>query len=145
MRDEMEAWIHRHRPDCILTLNPLVKKWLQNLKLALPEDISLISLSLRERDGTTGIDQRPADIGRSAVNVLVRELFLNHYGLPEIPELTLVQGQWVEGTTLRVAGNAKPLLPIRRHSPRLPGPAKPLRQASSSIRDKKPKRKTSNL
>lgn len=106
-QEAIRAWLRRHRPDCILTLNPLVKKWLQELKIAVPRDISLISLSLRDQDATTGIDQRPAAIGRAAVKVLVRELLLNHYGIPEVAELTLVQGKWVEGATLRSARDAQ--------------------------------------
>jgi LacI family transcriptional regulator len=99
--EEFAQWVTRHKPDLVLGLELPVDKWLSRMGLKDPDAIGCTFLALRGATGVAGIDQRSYDVGRTTVTVLARELFLNHYGLPEIPEVTLINGVWREGRTIR--------------------------------------------
>lgn len=106
--DEFAAWVQQSKPDAILSLEVPVDTWLPRLGFSIPDDIGCAFLAIHGRTDVSGIDQRSYDVGRTTVTVLARELFLNHYGLPEIPEVTLINGVWVEGNTTRPAHPAMP-------------------------------------
>lgn len=42
-------------------------------------------------------------IGSTTIELLVAQMHRNEYGLPRRPRLTLINGEWREGSTLRPA------------------------------------------
>jgi hypothetical protein len=60
----------------------------------------VILLPTRGQRDVAGVDGLPAEVGRCTINCLARELFLNHFGAPEHPEVVLVKGRWQDGPTL---------------------------------------------
>lgn len=99
--EEFGAWVRQHGPDLVLSLDLPVDKWLRRLGYRIPDDIGCAFLAIHGQVNVAGIDQRSYNVGRTTVTVLTRELFQNHYGLPEIPEITLINGLWREEATVR--------------------------------------------
>lgn len=94
-REAFEDWLDRARPDVVLSLHERESEWLR--ENAKTRGVGFVHLARRKSSMLAGVDLRSGDVGCAAVNVLVRELYLNHTGLPEVPEMTLVGGRWEEG------------------------------------------------
>lgn len=95
-------WYRKHRPEVILGVHVYrVLEALQRMKVRVPEDVGVVSLELREREaGCTGIDQSSEQIGAAAVHTLIGMLHRGERGLPPIAQKILIDGVWVEGSTL---------------------------------------------
>ncbi len=107
VRAAFEAWFKKHRPECILATDHYPLEWLQEMGCNVPEDVGVAVIPLRGRKNLAGFDARTRDVGRMTVNVLARELFLNHFGLPALPEASYIAGTWRDGATVRKAIDRK--------------------------------------
>jgi DNA-binding LacI/PurR family transcriptional regulator len=98
-------WFEREQPDMIFTLYNVVKKWIQEMGLSVPEDIGLAQLEWRQnRPDWAGMDQHNTVCGEAAVDMLVGMIHRGESGIPAFPRATLVGSSWVEGKTLRQIG-----------------------------------------
>jgi LacI family transcriptional regulator len=100
-RAEFVRWVRRWRPDCVLGAESEQAEWLRQEGLRIPEDVGFALVPVRELKGVAGIDNDPAGVGRLTVGLVARELFLNHYGLPAVPESSYLAARWVNGPTVR--------------------------------------------
>ncbi|QYY36695.1 LacI family DNA-binding transcriptional regulator [Ruficoccus sp. ZRK36] len=100
-KEKFLAWYHRWRPDCIVASIIDYKNWLHEVGISVPEECGYAMLSTRGLKNVSGIYSPPEQMGRAAVNLVVRELFINNMGLPLYPETVLLKGQWVDGHSLR--------------------------------------------
>ncbi|MDQ8195333.1 LacI family DNA-binding transcriptional regulator [Coraliomargarita sp. SDUM461004] len=96
-RELFTKWYQTYQPDLILSLDPMVPEWLKELPGG--KQSGFVYLAKKSTDQLAGVNLRTYDVGRAAINTLARELYLNHYGLPKIPELILVQGEWEPGSS----------------------------------------------
>ncbi len=97
-----KTWFERHRPDVILTLYTVIRRWLQALGVTAPRDIGLIQLERRRGNlDWAGMDQHNDLTGKAAVDLLVSLLHNNEAGIPPFPIATLVSGSWVDGGTVQ--------------------------------------------
>lgn len=92
------AWLKRLRPDCVLCMSENLARVAEGLPAKKRPGIVL--LPTRGNRHFSGLDARPHDVGRTTVNLMARELYLNHTGTPPVPEVVLVEGVWQEGNTL---------------------------------------------
>lgn len=102
-RSEFMAWVRRHRPEVILTLNSLVVDWLQQEGYRIPEDCSVVHLALPVAPcGVvfSGVDQRSYAVGAKAVQMLADLVARHETGVPENPSQTITDCRWVDGATL---------------------------------------------
>jgi DNA-binding LacI/PurR family transcriptional regulator len=97
---QLDRWIKTTQPDAILTDHATLPLMLNNLGYRVPEDIGLATTTIHDTTINAGIDQKPIDIGRAAVRVLVSLLSENNYGPPETYQETLIGGSWVNGSML---------------------------------------------
>jgi hypothetical protein len=68
----------------------------------IPGDIGFAHVDLLEgSEPYAGIDQRPAEIGAAAVDIVVGQLNRNELGLPARPRSVTQDGDWVAGPTVR--------------------------------------------
>lgn len=97
------AWIARHRPDAILSLQPLlVREWLASLGLRVPQDVALVSLNLQPNQSRfSGIDQNNALLGGAAVELVVEQIHHNEHGVPARAKTVMIMGDWIAGSTTR--------------------------------------------
>jgi LacI family transcriptional regulator len=99
-------WLDREKPDVIFTLYNVVRHWLDDLRVRVPEDVGLIQLEWRDsRPDWAGMNQHNDITGAVAVDMLVGMIHNGERGAPPFPRATLVGPTWVDGLTVR-AGSA---------------------------------------
>ncbi len=106
-RPAFARWIKRARPDAIITIGPQSEEWLEKLGLRSPDDIGLANVDLRPGATTTGINQNAPVVGAAAVDLVDSLMSRNQRGVPDIPQVTMVQGSFVEGRTTRGQSTAR--------------------------------------
>ncbi len=94
------AWFKEHRPDAIFTADPSISAFLKALGLKVPQDVALAVTSVLDAKADSGIDQHPEEIGR--VGFLMLNSLINDRarGIPPIFRQILVEGSWVDGSSL---------------------------------------------
>ncbi len=103
-RDDFIAWFKRHKPTAIISHVSEIRTWLEAAGKAVPDDVSLATLSRVFDQTWSGIDQQEEQIGMRAVELLV-SLFQNgERGSPAMPLRMLIEGRWCEGDTTRRLG-----------------------------------------
>ena len=96
------AWTRQHRPDVIVTKLPEVLRCLRGEGYRVAQDLGVAFHSLDEKSaGLTGMRKNARQIGVMAVDLLVDMLHRGERGVPTRPSLLMVEGSWIEGTTLR--------------------------------------------
>jgi LacI family transcriptional regulator len=99
-RKRLAQWLGRARPDAIITDMPETRELLEETGCRVPDDVGLAVVSILDGNADAGIDQHPEEIGRVAV-LLVISLINDHaLGIPPIFRQALVEGSWVDGSTL---------------------------------------------
>lgn len=105
-------WYRQHRPDALLGYYSPMLRWLRVMKLRVPQDVGFanlahdLELSRDRAHGVTsvsGVDLNWRGVGAATVDLIVEQINRNERGIPELPRLTLVPGQWHEGDSLRPA------------------------------------------
>ncbi|EIP98280.1 transcriptional regulator [Opitutaceae bacterium TAV1] len=103
-RDDFARWLDRHRPEAVVTTGSEVREWLRDLGIHTPRELGFAHGNLGPemlREKVTGIDQHSAQVGASAVDLLLSLMRVNERGVPEIPRLHMVEGSFVQGRTTR--------------------------------------------
>jgi DNA-binding LacI/PurR family transcriptional regulator len=65
-----------------------------------PEDMGLAACSVLDGNADAGIYQKPEEIGRAAMELLISLINHQHTGIPKSCRQVLVEGEWVDGATL---------------------------------------------
>lgn len=93
-------WLQKERPDAILTLYNVVRRWLVKLRGSVPRDVGLIQLEWRaDSPDWAGMDQHNDVVGEAAVEMVVGMIHNQEIGIPAFPRATLVGSSWVGGIT----------------------------------------------
>jgi DNA-binding LacI/PurR family transcriptional regulator len=97
---DLEAWLKKHSPDAGITDNAELPSMLRKAGYRIPEDIGCAAISVLDGNADAGIYQNPEEVGRVAVLVLNSLLTDNARGEPAIFRQILVEGKWVDGSSL---------------------------------------------
>jgi DNA-binding LacI/PurR family transcriptional regulator len=99
----LKRWLKQEKPDVIVTPSAdLVWKHLTSLEKKVPDDVGLASLACPEMGHPcSGIWQNGRLLGATAIDQIISMLEYNERGLPEQTRVTMVEGVWNEGETLR--------------------------------------------
>lgn len=93
--ENIRKWIRSCRPDVIILHYPPNLVMLQESGYDVGGPIPIVTLKCRSsRDPLAGIDHRPAEVGRTAVEYLNQEIQLNRTGLPDSPRTIMVDCAW---------------------------------------------------
>ena len=99
---EFDRWLETHKPDAILSINPVVREWVQDSGRSVPEECGLVNLNVVDDvENWSGICENHDLIGAAAVDLLIGQLSRNEIGIPRQPRKVLIPGVWHEGGTLR--------------------------------------------
>ena len=99
-----DRWMETHRPDAILTINPVVREWVEEIGHKVPETCGLVNLNVVDDvENWSGIRENHELIGAAAVDLLIGQLSRNEIGVPRHPAKVLIPGKWHDGATLRSA------------------------------------------
>ncbi len=98
---DFRAWYQRFQPEVIITKKSFVERALQTCGLKVPGDVALVDLFLERADGSVaGMRQNHTSVGELAVEILVGQLHQGKTGIPSVPTVTYVEGNWFDGATL---------------------------------------------
>lgn len=99
-RERFARWLEKEKPDVVVTAGPEIQRWLGELGLSTPRDIGLANVDLLpSMKGITGINQNSPQVGAAAVELLISLINSNLRGIPAIPQILMVQGDFVQGRT----------------------------------------------
>ena len=101
----LQRWLARYRPDAILTTQVYLPELLRKLGHGIPENIAVAGTSICDIPVDAGIDQRSSDIGRIAMEMLIKQINIGERGIPETPCRILVESRWREGASVRHSSN----------------------------------------
>jgi DNA-binding LacI/PurR family transcriptional regulator len=94
-------WYQKYQPDAIVTHHPFVLDWVRKLGLKIPEQLGLATVDILKRDGVwAGVDCRSEVVASAGVDLVVQELQHNRLGLPEDPRVVMIEGRWMDGSTI---------------------------------------------
>jgi DNA-binding LacI/PurR family transcriptional regulator len=112
--ERLLGWFRREKPDVIISDILTVPWHLEHAGFRVPRDFAFVHLNVPgDHRELAGIDQRSERVGEAAVKQLVAALHGNEFGLPRLPDTTLVCGEWIEGLSLpNAAATAKPPVAI---------------------------------
>jgi LacI family transcriptional regulator len=103
-RERFARWLEAEKPDVVVTVGPEVERWLAELGLRTPRDIGLANVDLvpamAERK-ITGINQNSPQVGAAGVDLLISLMTSNERGIPRVPRILMVEGEFVQGQTTR--------------------------------------------
>jgi DNA-binding LacI/PurR family transcriptional regulator len=102
------AWLKRHRPEVVISTEqsgPAMLQWATGQGVR-PTGFVHMHLTA-ELAGCAGIDQNNERVGAAAVDLVVEQLHVNSYGVPEIPKTVLIEGRWVPGKTAPGPGSVR--------------------------------------
>lgn len=103
-KQNYEQWLQVFRPDAVIASFAHIRDCLIETGVTIPKDLGFVSLSWREDlPDCTGIRQPYAELGAAAVDLVVAQIQRNERGLPRLAKALLLEGEWVEGRTLRPA------------------------------------------
>jgi len=104
---EINQWYRTHRPDVVIYSDhkkhyqPIVS-YFEKSRLVVPRDVGLAVIDAAVHpEGVSGVRTSFEQMGFSAVDMLVSRLQQGEAGLPRIAKVECVEGDWVEGVTLR--------------------------------------------
>lgn len=95
-------WMKREQPEVILSHHyKRIPAWLQEMGYSVPGDVGFIDLDLQDLASLrAGVQQSHHVVGTAAVDQLVGLIQRNERGIPAHTQLTLIEGQWVDGNTV---------------------------------------------
>lgn len=95
-------WLDREQPDAVLVSDAAYMVRLLREASDVPTRVAIGALELANAPaGTAGIDERVAETGAAAVDMIIGRLQRNERGLPEAPRTLEVAGIWRDGDTAR--------------------------------------------
>ncbi len=101
---ELLKWLKCHKPDCVLGVGKNIPGQLETLGYRHPEKIGYAHLGWHASyRGIAGISPKWEGAGRVAVNLVVDQLTRNEQGVPPDPLWILIEGEWMDGGSVRPA------------------------------------------
>ncbi|MDR1284368.1 MAG: LacI family transcriptional regulator [Opitutaceae bacterium] len=103
-REPFLEWLRRERPEVVITNHQdnKIPSWLRGAGLRVPEDVGFIQIGPAVLPpGVAGIEEDSEAIGRTIIDKLVAIIHRNERGIPASPDLTLIEGRWRDGNSLR--------------------------------------------
>lgn len=102
-KDDLIKWVKKKKPDVVLSPNIEHYHWLKEAGIRIPEDISFAALSpaLEETGEIAQVRIGFRKIGSTAIDLLKAKLAREQVGPQANPAVTLIRGEWVDGTSIR--------------------------------------------
>jgi DNA-binding LacI/PurR family transcriptional regulator len=97
---ELGAWLKKVQPDAVLTTLGGIPAMIRRLGYRIPQDLAVAGTSVADIPLDTGVNQRSQEIGRIAVEMLVKQININERGEPSAPCRMLVESTWQDGKSL---------------------------------------------
>lgn len=96
----LRKWLRTAKPDAIISALGNLPELLDQAGCRVPDDVSVAVLSLLDGHFDSGVDQNSLEVGRVAIATLAGLIHQNERGIPQYCRRILVEGRWVDGTSL---------------------------------------------
>ena len=98
----LQSWFKHEKPDVIIVAGDAVGQSIAHeLKLRIPGAIGFASANRAGPSVFAGTEERPTEIGATAVGLLASMIQRGEKGVPKVPTVTMVKGRWVNGKSVR--------------------------------------------
>jgi len=99
---ELGRWFERERPDVIIAEGDTACRSIaQQLGLRLSGPVGFASANKAGQSIFAGIEERPEEIGATAIELLASMIQRGEKGVPEVPKITMIDGRWIAGRSAR--------------------------------------------
>jgi DNA-binding LacI/PurR family transcriptional regulator len=106
---DISRWFKRERPDVIIASGAReCQKIAGQLGLIVPGRIGFSVTNRDEGTPIAGIEERPAEIGKTAIDLLHTKIVTGEKGVPAVAMAAMILGCWIPGPS--AAGRLKPAL-----------------------------------
>ncbi|MCH6256861.1 LacI family transcriptional regulator [Puniceicoccaceae bacterium K14] len=108
-KKELIAWVNKGKPDVVLSPNLEHYHWLKEAGFRIPEDLSFAALApaTEETGEIAQVRIGFRKIGATAVDLLKSKLANEQVGPLQNPAVTLIRGEWVNGTSVKGPNTTK--------------------------------------
>ena len=101
---DLRPWFKREKPDAIIVSGDASGRAVaQELGLRIPGAVGFASANKAGPSIFAGIEERPVEIGSTAIGLLASMIQRGEKGVPRVPTVTMVKGLWVNGRSVRSA------------------------------------------
>jgi len=100
---EFRKWLDKHKPDVVISHDESLLHWMEEFGMEIPGKIGF-ALAAKHAEFSprcSGIDENSEFVAETAVNLLIDLTNRRETGIPQRTISTLIEGQWVDGSTLR--------------------------------------------
>lgn len=97
---KLKAWLRTVKPDAVISALSILPAMLRAAGCKVPHDLGVAGLSLLDGGFDAGTDQNSEEIGRVAMATLAGLIQQNERGIPRYCRRILVEGRWVDGSSL---------------------------------------------
>lgn len=98
---EIKSWIEENQLEVVIGIHHGAIKHIQAAGYKVPDDIGFTALTTDPKGDITGVDQKYEVMGSYIVEMVAGQIHSNSRGIPENPVVVMVEGEWIEGKTLR--------------------------------------------
>ncbi len=96
----LRAWLAAAAPDAVITTHPGLRRLLAQIGVRVPADLAVAATSVLDGYFDAGIDQNCTEIGSVGMRTLSGLVHQNERGIPAVCRRILIEGRWVDGTSL---------------------------------------------
>lgn len=96
----LRQWLRAAKPDAIITPLANLSDLLRKAGTRVPQDLGVAALSLLDGRFDSGVHQNSVEVGRVAMATLAGLIHQNERGVPQYCRRILVEGRWVDGSSL---------------------------------------------
>lgn len=98
----LKPWFEREKPDAIIVSGDAEGKAVaRTLGLRIPGPVGFATANKAGPSIFAGMEERPAEIGATAIGLLTTMVQRGEKGVPAVPTVTMIKGRWVNGRSVR--------------------------------------------
>ena len=106
---EARDWFKREKPDVMIASGDKeCRSIAQLLGVRVPGRVGFVSATKAERSVFAGVDERPEEIGATAIEQLAAMIQRGEKGQPAVPKVTMVDGRWIDAKSVAKSRRRKP-------------------------------------
>jgi len=99
---DLKRWFKEEQPDVIIASSESeCRTFARHLKLKIPGPVGFAVTDRYGPAEIAGIHERPHDIGAAAISLLHTKIMSGDLGVPNVPTLTMIPGEWMPGPSVR--------------------------------------------
>jgi hypothetical protein len=99
----VNKWFRAEKPDAVIAAHDFAcRNIATSLRQPLSGRVGFVSANKEGGSIIAGIEERPEEIGASAIDQLAAMTLRGERGVPTVPKTTMVEGEWVEGRSIRL-------------------------------------------